>query len=99
MARNDDRIVSRRGEIGVARRERSVDAAAGRVVDERVDSIPESIAGVKDIGFGKGDGDIAVGVPGPVILQAERDAVELQVVLGREHPLGIPPDGCGKGKL
>jgi hypothetical protein len=29
VARNDEGIVSRRGEIGVARRDRSVDASAG----------------------------------------------------------------------
>jgi hypothetical protein len=81
VARNDDGVVIRRSEIGVGRCDRAIDAAAGRIVDEGINAVPESIADVNDVGLRKRDGDVAVGMRGPVIFQTYRRAVELQIVL------------------
>ena len=40
----------------------SIDTAAGGVVDERVKSVPESIADVDHIGVGEVDRNVAVGM-------------------------------------
>src|SRR5450755_3959958 len=59
---NDDGIVCRRRQIGVGRGDHSVDAAAGRIIDERINTVPESVPYVNDIGLGEGDGNVAVGM-------------------------------------
>ena len=62
MAGNDDRAVGRRRQVGVGRPDRAVDAAAGRIVDERIDAVPERVAGMHDVGLERSDRDVAVGV-------------------------------------
>ena len=93
---NDDRVVCRRREIGVGRCNHPVDAAAGRIVNERIDTVPIGIANMHDVGLGKGCGNIAVGVRGPVVLQADRRAIQLETVLACKTSLGIPPDRSGR---
>ncbi|MGY4450944.1 hypothetical protein ACVWZR_005604 [Bradyrhizobium sp. i1.3.1] len=58
-----------------------VDAAAGRVVDERIDAVPEGIADMNDVGFCKSDGDVAIGMRGPVIFQVDRASIEPELVV------------------
>src|ERR1700694_3740049 len=58
--------------------------AAGRVVDERINAIPQGIAGVKDLRVRERDGDVTVGVSRPIMLQRERGAVEIDGSLARE---------------
>jgi hypothetical protein len=58
--------------------------AAGRVVDERINAIPQGIAGVKDLRVSERDGDVTVGVSRPIMLQRERGAVEIDSSLARE---------------
>ncbi|BBZ97871.1 hypothetical protein F07S3_77040 [Bradyrhizobium diazoefficiens] len=38
-----------------------------------------------DVGFHEGDGDVAVGVCGPEIFQADRGAVETELVAAGKH--------------
>ena len=45
-------------------------------------------ADMHDVRLGEGDGDVAVGMGGAVILQADRRAIELEAVLAREHLAG-----------
>ena len=85
MAGNDDRLVGRRREVRVGRRDHAVDAAAGRIVDERIDAVPERVADMNDVGLGERDRDIAVGMRRAVIFQSDGRAVELQVALARKH--------------
>jgi hypothetical protein len=67
MAGNDDRVVRRRRKAGIGRRDHAIDAAAGRIIDERIDAVPKGITDVNDVGFGKCDGDVSVGMCWPVI--------------------------------
>ena len=85
MAGNDDGVVIDRGETGIASRNRAVDAAAGGIIDERIDPVPEDVADVNDIGLGEGDGDVAVGMRRTIMFQADRCAIELQLVLLVEY--------------
>src|SRR6478609_5782818 len=75
----DYRVLVHRRETSVACSDHPVDAAAGRIVDERIDAVPEHVGDMNDVGFCEGDGDIAVGVRGPVIFQADRGSVELKL--------------------
>jgi len=79
---NDDGVVCRRRQIGVGRGDHSVDAAAGRIIDERINAVPESVTDVNDVGLGEGDGDVAVGMRRPIIFQGDRRAIEPQIVFG-----------------
>ncbi len=68
--------------------------APGRVVDERVDTIPERVAGVKDVGVRESDGDVAVGVSRPVLLQRDPRLRTIgycgEVLRPRPDPLSAP---------
>jgi hypothetical protein len=48
---------------------------AGRVVDEGIEAIPERIPAMKNIGFWEGDGDVAVRMRGPIVLQGKLGTV------------------------
>src|SRR5260370_1245280 len=50
MPRNDDRLVGGRREIGVGCRDHAVNAAAGGMVDERIDAVPVSVGDMHDVG-------------------------------------------------
>src|SRR6516162_6999676 len=77
MSRNDDCLVRRCRKVGIGSGDHSVDAATGRIVDERIDAIPIGIAGVQDVRLAKGDGYVAIGVRGRVTFQSDGGAVEL----------------------
>ena len=74
---NDDCLICRYREVGVGRCNHAVDAAARRIVDERIDAVPIGIAGMQDVRLAKGDGDVAIGMRGSVTFQADVGAVEL----------------------
>ena len=77
MSGNDDCLVRRCRKVGVGSGDHSVDAAASRIVDERIDAIPIGIAGMQDVRLAKGHGDVAIGVRGRVTFQSDGGAVEL----------------------
>ena len=101
VARDDDGHVGRGRELASAARIDAVDAAAGRIVDERIDAVPVGVAGVQDVGFGELHGDVAVGVGGAIVLQRQRGAVQLRSVRSAREDLaraGHRPDRGGKSK-
>ena len=49
MFRDDDGLVRDFGKVGFRGAEHTVDAAAGRIVDEGVKTVPPRVAGDKDI--------------------------------------------------
>jgi hypothetical protein len=67
----------RRRKVSVRRRDHAVDAAARRIVDERIDTVPICVGRMQDIRFTKSDGNIAVSVSGAIIFQADGRAVKL----------------------
>src|SRR6516225_75836 len=77
VSRNDDCLVRRCRKVGGGSGDHSVDAAASRIVDERVDAIPIGIAGMQDVRLAKGRGNVAIGVRGRVRFQSDGGAVEL----------------------
>src|SRR5436190_14977866 len=77
MAGNDDRLVRYRGNIRLSRLDHPVDIPAGRVVDEGIDAIPIGIPAMKNIGFWEGDGDVAVRMRGPIVLQGKLGTVQV----------------------
>src|SRR5262249_62213601 len=54
-----------------------VDVPAGRVVDEGIDAIPVRIPTMKNIGFREGDGDVAIRMRGPIVLQGKFGTVQV----------------------
>ena len=76
-------VVGRRRQIGVGCRDHPVDAAAGRIVDERIDAVPERVGHVDDVRLGESHRDVAVGVRRTVIFEVDRRSVELETVLAR----------------
>ena len=72
MPWNDDGLVRRRREVGVGRGDHAVNAAAGRMVDERIDPVPVCVADMHDVGLTKRDGDVAIGMGRTIILQRDR---------------------------
>ena len=84
--------VGGRGEIGFGRRDHAVDAAAGRIVDERIDAVPERVADVNDVGLGERDRDVAVGMRRAVIFQSRCEApLSLSVRSLAKTSVGMPP--------
>ena len=77
MAGDDDRLVRYGGNIRLGRVDHPVDVPAGRVVDEGIDAIPERIPAMKNIGFGEGDGDVAVRMREPIVLQGKLGTVQV----------------------
>src|SRR5215468_2806758 len=73
------------GQVGVGGLDHSVNAAAGRVVDERVVTVPERISDVDDVGVGEVHIDVAVGVSGRVVFERDLLAVEIEGALGGEN--------------
>src|SRR6478752_2893093 len=80
MSGDDDRVLVNCREIGVARSDHPVDAAACRIVDERIDAVPEHIGDVNDVRVRKGYGDVAVRVRRSEIFQADRGSIEPEFV-------------------
>src|SRR5262245_7317334 len=77
MAGNDDGLVRYGGNIRLNRLDHPVNAPAGRVVDKGIDAIPVRIPTMKNIGFREGDGDVAVRMCGPIILQGKFGTVQV----------------------
>src|SRR5215813_15275220 len=77
MTGNDEGLVRYGGNIRLSRLDHPVDAAAGRVVDKGIDAIPVRIPTMKNIGFSEADGDVAVRMCGPVILQSKFGTVQV----------------------
>src|SRR5262249_57319196 len=76
-AGNDDHLVLYGGNIRLGRFDHPVDVPAGRVVDEGIDAIPVRIPTMKYVGFREGDGDVAVRMRGPIVLQGELGTVQV----------------------
>jgi hypothetical protein len=55
MPRNDDRVVRRRRKVSVGCRNHAVNAAAGRIIDERIDTVPIRVGHMRDVRFTKCD--------------------------------------------
>ena len=85
---DNDGIVAHGGDVGFRRLDHAAfDAAAGRIVDEGIDAVPEGVTGMENIGLREGDEDVTVGMGGSIIPQLERGAIERQrPVVG--HHLG-----------
>src|SRR5262249_26053118 len=87
---NDDRLVGRSGEISFGCLYHSVDAAACRVVDEGIEAVPEGVTGVKNVGLGEGNRDVAVRMRGTVICDACHDG-QRQRTQSRTRPEVFKP--------
>ncbi len=61
VSRNNNGLVCHHREICFRGLDRSTNASASRIIDERVVSVPPSVAGVEDIGLNKISRDIAIG--------------------------------------
>ena len=85
MPWDHDGLGARGGDIGRSRPNLAIDAAAGGIVDERIDPVPEGVRSVEDIGLTKGNGDIAIGMCRTVVLQKNVRVVQPQFVLGSEY--------------
>ncbi len=88
MAGNDDCVFGRRREVGIGCRDHPVDAAASRVVDEWIDTIPERVSHMDDVCFSESHRDIAVGMCRTVVPEPYRRPIKLQAVLAGEHFAG-----------
>ena len=75
MSRDEDGLAGERYEIGLDRPDLAIDAAAGGVVDEGLDSVPPGIADMDDIGVGEVDRDVAVGVGGRIVFENDSSVV------------------------
>ncbi len=95
MAGNDDRVVGYCRDVGFRGSYLAVDAASGAVVDEGVVAVPEGVCGVENVGLGKIDGDVGVGVGGLVVLQLECGVVGVESVFVFEDGGGERSGGCG----
>lgn len=69
MPGNYDHFVRHFCDIRFRCADSTVDAAPGRVVDEGIIAIPESISGVEDVGFRNVHGDVRIGVRGQIVLE------------------------------
>jgi hypothetical protein len=76
VARNDDRSRRGGGQIGLGRCNHSVDAAAGGIVDKRVDPVPIRIPRMEDIRIGKRNRYVTVGMRAAVVLEGDLRAIE-----------------------
>src|SRR6516165_7811799 len=77
MAGDDDRLVRYGGNIRLGRLDHPVDVSASRVVDEWIDAIPVRIPTMKNIGFWEGDGDVAIRMGRPIVLQSKLGTVQV----------------------
>src|SRR5262245_39574181 len=77
MAGHDDRLFRYGGNIRLGRLDHPVDVTAGRVVDEGIDAVPVRITAMKNVGFWEGDGDVAVRMRGPIVLQGKFGTVQV----------------------
>ena len=88
------------GQIAFGGLDHSVNAAASRVVDERVVTVPERIGDVNDVGVGEVHIDVAVGVSWRVVFEHDPFAVEVEGALLREDNLWNRTRGRShKGKI
>src|SRR6516164_9424685 len=77
MAGDDDRLVRYGGNIRPGSLDHAVDVPAGRVIDEGIDPIPVRIPAMQNVGFREGDGDVAVRMRGPIVLQGKLGTVQV----------------------
>src|SRR6516162_2843747 len=77
MAGDDDRLVRYSDNIPLGRLDHPVDVPAGRVVDEGIDAIPVRIPTSNNIRFREGDGDVAIRMSGPIVLQGKLGTVQV----------------------
>src|SRR5262249_49718644 len=89
MARDDDRLVRYGRNIRLGRLDHPVDVPAGRVVDEGIDAIPVRIPTMKNIGFRKGDGDVAIRMSGPIVLQGKLGTVQVDAIDSVGHETAV----------
>lgn len=70
------------GETGFRGADYPFNAAAGRVIDEGIVTVPESVSDVDNIGLHEVHGDVAVGMRGRIVFERDRSAVEFKRTLG-----------------
>src|SRR5262249_12888560 len=85
MPRDDDRLVRCCSEIGLRRPNHSFDASTGRIVDERINAVPVSITGVKNIRLTERGRYITVGTGWLIMFQRDCCAIQLQSLLRGEN--------------
>ena len=73
--RDEDDLIGKRSEIGVGGANLPVNAAAGRIIDKGVDSVPPGVPKMDDIGVGEVNPDVAVGVGRALILHGDSGIV------------------------
>src|SRR5215470_4668874 len=74
---NHDGFVGSSSDVRFCGADHSVDVAAGRVIDERVMTVPQSVRDVDDVGIDKIDRYVGVCMGLPIILQHQRRCVEM----------------------
>src|SRR5262249_19215716 len=77
VAGDDDRLVRYGGNIRLSRLDYPLDVPPCRRVDEGIDAIPVRIATMKNISFREGDGDVAIGMRVPIVLQGKLGMVQV----------------------
>src|SRR5450432_1946930 len=78
---DDNRLLGDLCDVLFRRSYLAVDAASGRVVDEGVIAVPESVADMNDVGLRKVHVDVRVRVSGQVLLKHQSGAVGVQSVV------------------
>ena len=68
---NDDGVGSSYVEVIFVCKDHAVDVAAGGVIDERIERVPEGVAGVEDVGLCEIDREVRIGVGGVVVAKGE----------------------------
>src|SRR5438128_2129964 len=100
MPWDNDHLVGDLGEISFRSADRSVNTAAGRVIDEGIVTIPPCVTRVEDVGIGEVHGYVAVGVSRRVVLKSNGSAIQLHRLLFPKHCRGNGSCRCGwKGEV
>src|SRR5258708_25897071 len=81
----DDRLIGDDGQILPACTNHSVDAASGRVVDERIKAVPPRVSDVNNVSLFKEHGNIAICVRRSVIPQRDPGVVVMHMVFLIKH--------------
>src|SRR5215467_4576856 len=85
VAMYNDCLASSSGDVPLGGPDHSVDAAAGGMVDERINAVPIGVPAMEDVGLAEADRDVAVRVRGAIVLRIEGRAVDADAFVRREH--------------
>ena len=85
VSRNNDGLVCHRRDICFRCFDHPVNVSAGRIIDERVMSVPPRVAGVQDISFNKISRDIAIGMSWAIMFKRDGDAIKMKRLVSREQ--------------